>query len=71
MVASPANQISALITGLDTSFFQNPLALNSARANPTPNMWHGGTRRPDRPLFAHCAAPIVSIARLQLRAQRD
>jgi outer membrane autotransporter protein len=42
LVASPANQISAFITGLDTSFFQNPLALISAPVNPTPNMWHGG-----------------------------
>jgi hypothetical protein len=42
MVAAPANQISALITGLDTTFFQNPIALLAAPANPTPNMWYGG-----------------------------
>ena len=42
VAASPANQISALITGLNTSFFQSPIALLSEPANPTANMWHGG-----------------------------
>jgi hypothetical protein len=42
VVASPANQVSALITGLDTSFFQNPTAFLAAPVNPTPNMWYGG-----------------------------
>ena len=42
VVSAPANQVSALITGLDTSFFQNPIALLAAPANPTANMWYGG-----------------------------
>ena len=42
VVASPANQISALITGLDTSLFQNGAAVLPTPVNPTPNMWHAG-----------------------------
>ncbi len=42
VVASPANQISALITGLNTSFFQNAAAFLGSPANPTPNMLYGG-----------------------------
>ena len=42
VVASPANQISALITGLNTSFFQNATAFLGSPANPTPNMLYGG-----------------------------
>ena len=42
VVASPANQISALITALNTSFFQNATAFLGSPVNPTPNMWYGG-----------------------------
>ena len=42
MVASPANQVSALITGLNTSFFQNATAFLGSPVNPTPNMLYGG-----------------------------
>jgi len=42
LVASPANQISAFITGLDTSLFLNIPAFLPAPVNPTPNMWYGG-----------------------------
>jgi Autotransporter beta-domain len=42
LVASPANQISALVTALNTSFFQDASALLGSPANPAPNTWHGG-----------------------------
>ena len=42
VVASPANQISALITGLNTSFFQNATAFLGSPVNPTPNLLYGG-----------------------------
>jgi autotransporter-associated beta strand protein len=42
VVSSPANQISALITGLNTSFFQNASAFLGSPQNPTANMWYGG-----------------------------
>jgi autotransporter-associated beta strand protein len=41
-IASPANQISALITGLNTSFFQNAAAFLGSPVNPTPNLLYGG-----------------------------
>ncbi len=42
VVASPANQVSALITALNTSFFQSAAAFLPTPLNPTPNMWYGG-----------------------------
>ena len=42
VVASPANQVSALVTALNTSFFQNASAFLPSPVNPTPNMWYGG-----------------------------
>jgi autotransporter-associated beta strand protein len=41
-VSSPANQVSALVTALNTSFFQNASAFLGSPVNPTPNMWYGG-----------------------------
>jgi hypothetical protein len=42
VVASPANQVSALITALNTSLFQNLSAFLPSPVNPTANMWYGG-----------------------------
>lgn len=41
-ISAPANQISSLITALNTSFFQNAQAFLGAPVNPTANYWYGG-----------------------------
>ena len=41
-LSAPANQVSAMITALNTSFFQNASAFIGAPLNPTPNLWYGG-----------------------------
>ena len=42
VITAPLNQVSALITGLNTSFFSNAQAFLGAPQNPTANMWYGG-----------------------------